>query len=251
MNNFEKVRDGYIAQGNCLDLMKNIPDGSVDMVLCDLPYGTTDCAWDSIIPYADLWSNYRRIVKPNGAIVLTATAKFTMQLAASNLTDYRYKWVWKKKNALGFLNCKRAPLRKHEDVLIFYKKQPTYNPQMTTGKPYTAIRENTTTPLFKCGRNNSVNTGTRYPTDILEFGYDKDKIHPTQKPVALGEYLIKTYTNPGEVVMDNCFGSGSFLVAAQKSGRSFIGMELNQHTPGSGGKTVDYYQAAKERIQAV
>ncbi|ARW49497.1 site-specific DNA-methyltransferase [Acetobacter pasteurianus] len=253
MLSFEKIRNGYIGKGDCLELMKEIPDNHIDMVLCDLPYGNTDCGWDTIIPFEDLWAAYDRIVKPNGAIVLTATAKFTMQLAASNLKDYRYKWVWKKKNSVGFLNCKRAPLRNHEDVLVFYKKQPTYNPQMTVGaKPYTTkASDSHHAPTYKAVKTlDRVNTGTRYPKDILEFGYDKDKVHPTQKPVALGEYLIKTYTNPEDVVLDNCFGSGSFLVAAQCSGRKFIGCELNEYNTGSGGKTVDYYEEAKKRILA-
>lgn len=248
---FEAVRDGYIAKGDCLELMKEIPDQSIDMILCDLPYGTIAAPWDTIIDFSKLWAQYNRIKKPDAAVVLTASAKFTIKLAASNFDSYKYKYTWQKNVPVGFLNAKKQPLRKTEDVLVFYDKQPTYNPQMTAGKPYTSRDTGHSTGVYRKTKGYSgitVNTGTRYPTDIITIPTETDRFHPTQKPVALCEWLIKTYTNAGETVLDNCFGSGSTLVAAQKTGRKFVGIELNQNTVGRGGKIFDYYQEAKQRI---
>lgn len=226
-----------LLQGDCLEIMKEIPAGSVDMVLCDLPYGTTRNKWDTTIPIAMLWTQYNRIIKDNGAICLFAQLPFDKVLGATNLKHLRYEWVWKKKQGTGHLNAKKMPMKAHEVVLVFYKKQPTYNPQMRSGKPY----------MCKSGRGSSnygdqeqvvtVNEGYRYPIDVLEFNSDKG-LHPTQKPVALCEYLIKTYTNPNDLVLDNCMGSGSTGVACVNTGRRFIGMELDE----------EYFEVAKNRI---
>lgn len=218
--------------------MTDIPDGSIDMILCDLPYGTTARnTWDSIIPYDELWNQYNRIIKDNGAILLFAQLPFDKALAMSNPKMLRYEWIWKKQQGTGHLNAKKMPMKAHENILVFYKKLPTYNPQMREGKPYTC----------KSGRGSSnyreqksvvtQNDGYRYPIDILEFSSDKG-LHPTQKPVALLEYLIKTYTNENETVLDNCMGSGSTGVACIHTNRNFIGMELDEN----------YFKIAEQRI---
>ena len=217
--------------------MKWLPSGSVDMILCDLPYGTTRNKWDSIIPLDDLWGHYKRIIKKNGAIVLFAQTPFDKVLGASNLEMLKYEWVWQKENGTGFLNAKKMPMKIHENILVFYQELPTYNPQMRTGfKPYTQ----------KSGRGSSnygeqvsvvtENSGERYPIDVLEFPRDKGKLHPTQKPVALLEYLIRTYTDEGDTVMDNCMGSGSTGVACVNTRRNFIGIELDPN----------YFETAKK-----
>lgn len=226
-----------IHNQDCLEGMKAMPDKSVDMVLCDLPYGTTRNKWDTTIPLEQLWAQYDRIVKDNGAICLFAQLPFDKVLGASNLKNLRYEWVWKKKQGTGHLNAKKMPLKAHEVVLVFYKKPPIYNPQMRPGKPYTC----------KSGRGSSnygdqeqvvtVNEGYRYPVDVLEFNSDKG-LHPTQKPVALCEYLIKTYTNPGDTVLDNCMGSGTTAVACINTGRQYIGFELDPH----------YHEIAEQRV---
>jgi len=213
--------------------------GSVDLILCDLPYGTTQNKWDSIIPLEPLWAEYKRIIKPNGAIILFAQTPFDKVLGCSNLEWLKYEWIWEKDNGTGFLNAKKAPLKIHENILVFYNKLPTYNPQMREGKPYTV----------KAGRKSSnygtqidvttVNTGERYPIDIIKFNRDKGKYHPTQKPVPLLEYLIKTYTNENEIVLDNCMGSGSTCVASHNTGRRYIGIE----------KDKDYYDIAIKRLE--
>ena len=232
-------------QGDCLELMKNIPDGSVDMVLCDLPYGTTTKnKWDSVIPFSNLWNNYERIIKDNGCIALFSQMPFSAMLVMSNPKLFRYEWIWKKTLAQGFLNANKMPMRSHENILIFYKKLPVYNPQKTKGTPYNkGIRKaNCTTNYGDFGETNAINeTGERFPVDVIEFSNanHKDQKHPTQKPVNLLEYLIKTYTNPGEVVLDNCMGSGSTGVACVKTGRRFIGIELDE----------GYFNIAKKRIE--
>ena len=228
-----------LMQGDCLELMKDIPDGSVDMILCDLPYGTTSCKWDSVIPFEPLWEQYKRIIKDNGAIVLFGSQPFTTELNHSNLKMFRYEWIWLKNNSTGFQLANKMPLKKHETISVFYKKLPSYNPQGLI--PYGKVNRR-----GSCGNgghlanevNKYVQQFTNYPTQILEFGYDKDKFHPTQKPVALLEYLIKTYTNPGEVVLDNCMGSGSTGVACVNTGRRFIGIELDN----------GYFDVAEKRI---
>lgn len=229
-----------LLQGDCLELMKGVPDGSIDMILCDLPYGTTRNRWDSALPLDKLWVEYKRIIKDNGVITLFAQTPFDKALGASNLSMLKYEWIWKKDNITGFLNAKIAPLKIHENVLIFYKNSPTYNPQMRVGfKPYSTKTSGRSSNYGKQRTVAIVNKGERYPIDVLEFKRDKEKIHLTQKPVALLEYLIKTYTVEGETVLDNCMGSGSTGVACANTGRRFIGMELEEN----------YFEIAKQRIE--
>ena len=229
-----------IKQGDCLELMKEIPDKSIDMILCDLPYGTTRNKWDSVIPLNKLWKQYERIIKDNGAIVLFSQMPFSAELVHSNLKLFKYEWIWQKDNGTGFLNAKKMPLKIHENILVFYKKLPLYNPQMRTGfKPYKCKqgRHSTNYGAYEQGHITESN-GARYPVDIIEFKKDSG-LHPTQKPVALLEYLIKTYTNEGEVVLDNCMGSGSTGVACINTNRDFIGYELNE----------EYFNIAQNRLR--
>ena len=229
-----------LLHGDCLELMKGIPDGSVDMVLTDPPYGTTQCKWDSIIDLPLMWEQLKRVIKPNGAIVMTASQPFTTTLIASNIKQFKYNWVWNKRQGTGFLNAKKQPLRSCEDVAVFYKKQPVYNPQMRLGfTPYVCKQGETKTENY--GKQSGAITksdGSRYPLTLLEFARDKSKIHPTQKPIELMEYLIKTYTNEGEVVLDFAMGSGTTGVACKNLGRDFIGIELDD----------DYFNIASKRI---
>lgn len=239
-----------LFQGNCLELMKSIPDKSVDMVLCDLPYNMTRNNWDCAFPLNHLWMHYNRIVKDNGAIVLFGSGHFTVDLINSGEhcgAKWRYNLIWKKTTPTGFLNANRQPLRIHEDVCVFYHAQPTYIPQKTTGharKVSTAYHKRNCKKTTSYGEHGlrSYDSTERFPTSVLTFATDKQKtcLHPTQKPVALLEWLVKTYTNPGEVVLDNCMGSGSTGVACVNTGRRFIGMELD----------VDYFSIAKERIES-
>ena len=230
-----------LLQGDCLELMKQVSDKSIDLILCDLPYGTTRCKWDSVIPFDKLWTQYNRIIKDNGAIVLFGAEPFSSTLRMSNIKNYKYDWVWEKEQGTNQLNAKIQPLRKHENICVFYKKQPTYNPQMSEGNPYT-INRDTSTDLYGSQKPSStVNHGTRYPTTILKFNRElKPRYHPTQKPVALLEYLVKTYTNEGDTVLDNCMGSGSTGVACKNTNRKFVGMELDEN----------YYKVACERLGA-
>src|SRR5699024_6849560 len=185
-----------LLQGDCLELMKDIPDGSVDMILADLPYGTTRNKWDSVIPLEPLWEQYERIIKDNGAIVLTAQTPFDKVLGASNLNILRYEWIWQKEAGTGFLNAKKMPLKDHENILVFYKKLPTYNPQMRTGfKPYEIKKGHHGSNYGKDKGAVTVSGGERYPLTVISFRRDKNKLHPTQKPLALMEYLIKTYSD--------------------------------------------------------
>ena len=223
--------------------MKDIPDGSIDMVLCDMPYGTTKCKWDVKIPFDKLWEQYNRIVKENGAVVLFAGEPFASSLRLSNIEDYKYDWVWDKVRGTGFLNAKKQPMRYHEILCVFYRKQCTYNPQKTTGHvKKTAFRKaDLQTPVYGEMKNGNYYSSTeRYPRSILKFSTDTQKValHPTQKPVALCEYMIRTYTNEGETVLDNCMGAGSTGVACVNTGRRFIGMELDQ----------EYFDIAADRI---
>lgn len=226
-----------IHQGDCLELMKDIPDKSVDMILCDLPYGTTQCKWDSIIDLKLLWEQYERIIKDNGAIVLTASQPFTSALVMSNIKMFKYQWIWEKQKATRFLDCNRRPLQANEEILVFYKKQPVYNPQMREGEPYDKgfRRSNADKSqaeiygTFKGAR--IVNkTGKRYPRTVIKFNTAEGdgKFHPTQKPVALFEYLIKTYSNEGDLVLDNCAGSGTTAIACIKLNRNYILMEREE-----------------------
>lgn len=228
-----------LLQGDCLELMKDISDDSVDMILCDLPYGTTHCKWDSVIPFELLWKQYNRIIKDNGAICLFSQMPFSAMLVSSNLQMYRYEWIWIKSIATGFLNANKMPLKAHENILVFYKKPPIYNPQFTQGKPYKAKSGACSSIYNKFYKVTTVSDGRRYPIDVLDFKNEKG-LHPTQKPVALLEYLIKTYTNEGDIVLDNCMGSGSSGVASIHTNRNFIGIELDK----------DYFDIAKKRIDA-
>jgi site-specific DNA-methyltransferase (adenine-specific) len=225
------LNDIDLRLGDCLELMKDIPDGSIDMILCDLPYGTTRNKWDSVVPFGALWDQYKRIIKENGAILLFAQPPFDKVLGSSNIKMLKYEWIWEKDNATGFLNANKMPLKKAENILVFYNKPPTYNPQKTAGKPYKCKQGSGSSSWNyneKQGGYLTENSGDRFPTNIIKFNRDKSKYHPTQKPVALLEYLVKTYTNPGDLVLDNCMGSGSTGVACINTGRRFIGMELDQ-----------------------
>lgn len=237
-----------LMQGDCLELMKRIPDGSVDMILCDLPYGTTACSWDSIIPFEPLWEQYRRVIKRNGAIVLTASQPFTTALIASNYEMFKYCWVWDKVNRYtGALQSNKRPMRRHEDVVIFYQNQPTYNKQFRQGKPYSVKRTGGHGEYHGDAHLDQVrigvNDGNHNPCSVLEIKGDVKTemgLHPTQKPVALMEYLIKTYTNPGETVLDNCMGSGTTGIACKNTGRKFVGIEKDQ----------TYFKLAHDRINS-
>lgn len=245
MSVFCDVAGSKIALGDCLKVMKAIPDGSVDMVLCDLPYGTTACKWDSVIPFEPLWEQYTRITKPSSAIVLTAQAPFDKALAMSNINNFRHEWIWEKTEATGHLNAKKMPMKAHENVLVFYRQLPVYNPQKTSGhKRKTAMNVDRAIKQSECyGAQEGVthyDSTQRYPRSVLQFSTDKQKsnLHPTQKPVALMEYLIRTYTNEGDIVLDNCMGSGTTGVACINTGRNFIGVE----------KEANYYEISKKRL---
>ncbi|WP_337606114.1 site-specific DNA-methyltransferase [Claveliimonas sp.] len=243
-----------LFEGDCLEYMEKIPDGSVDMILCDLPYGMTQNQWDCYIPLEELWKQYKRVIKQNGAIVLTSNGVFTAKLILSQPGIFKYKWVWEKSKPTNFLNAKKQPLRKYEDVCVFYKKQPTYHPQMTPGEPYDkGVRKDQL-----CGNYGDfdpvhvASKGERYPTDIIYIKTAESEgavYHPTQKPVELGRYMVRTYTNPGDVVLDNTFGSGSFLVAALMEGRNFIGIEKNENVALFKREEIDYIEVAKKRLK--
>ena len=228
-----------LYHGDCLEILEDIPDKSIDMILCDLPYGTTKNKWDSVIPLEELWTQYNRIIKDDGAIALFSQMPFTANLVNSNIKMFRYEWIWEKDNGTGFLNSKKMPLKIHENIEIFYKKTPVYNPQMRTGfKPYKTFSGRKTTNYGDFDRVETKNNGERYPIDIIKFKRDSG-LHPTQKPVALLEYLIKTYTNEGDTVLDNCMGSGSTGVACVHTNRKFIGIELEDK----------YFNIAVKRIE--
>lgn len=234
-----------LLQGDCLERMKEIPSGLVDMVMADLPYGTTQNKWDSVIPLAPLWAEYKRVCK--GAIVLTAAQPFTSVLVCSNLEMFKYDWIWRKPKGTGHLNAKKQPMRDKEDILVFYREQPVYNPQFTSGTPYKDkagkdhSASSSMTGSYGAYTNfREVNEGKRYPKQVLEFGVvERGTEHPTQKPVALMEYLIRTYTIPGQTVLDNTMGSGTTGVACVNTGRSFIGIERDE----------TYFQIAERRIR--
>lgn len=229
-----------LMEGDCLQLMTELPDASVDMVLCDLPYGTTACAWDSVIPFEPLWREYRRIVKQNAAIVLTASQPFTTALAASNIADLKYQWIWVKDRPSNPQLAKLQPLKIHEDILVFAKGKSPYTPQGLIEVPENKrkIHNPEKNNLGHCKRKPYVQTHTGYPKSLISFGAERG-LHPTQKPVALMEYLIRTYTNPGDVVLDNCMGSGTTGVACANIGRRFIGMERDP----------DYFDIACDRVE--
>ncbi len=230
-----------LMQGDCLELMKDIPDGSIDMILCDLPYGTTACKWDTVIPLEPLWEQYKRIIKDNGAIVLFGSEPFSTELRHSNLKMFRYDWVWDKKIPSGMSYARFQPMRQTENISVFCKGKTIYNPQMIKrDKP---IKGGGMSKGEATNNQNWVALHKTYeyknPTNLITFDkIRKGSKHPTQKPVALLEYLIKTYTNPGEVVLDNCMGSGSTCVACVNTGRRFIGIELDK----------GYFDIAEKRI---
>jgi len=229
--------------GDCLEVMKEFPPKSIDMILCDLPYGTTQNHWDSLIPLDKLWVRYKRIVKDMGVIALTSQGLFTAQIIMSNPRLFKYKITWVKSKPTNFLNAKKQPLRKHEDICIFYKKQPIYNPQMSTGEPYNkGFRKDQLTGSYGDFRTVEVKSnGERYPTDVVYFKTAESEgpvFHPTQKPVALFEYLIKTYTNEDDLILDNCIGLGTTAVACKQLNRNFIGIEINP----------DYVDIANRRL---
>jgi site-specific DNA-methyltransferase (adenine-specific) len=225
--------------------MDRIPDGSVDMILSDLPYGTTRNKWDSVIPLGSLWEQYQRIIKPHGSVLLTAQMPFSASLVLSNWDYFRYEWIWDKVNRkTGFLNVNRQPLRVTESVLVFYSKQPVFNPQMALGEPYRATSKGAKTSNYGPQKDGvtTLNNGEYYPTNLISIAADErglhGRIHPTQKPVALFEYLIRTYTNPGETVLDNAIGSGTTAIACINTDRHYIGFE----------KDPEYFSVAQRRI---
>lgn len=245
------MKDIQLIHGDCLIEMQNIPDKSVDAIICDLPYGVLNrgnknAKWDKMLPLDKLWVQYCRLIKDNGAIVLFAQGMFTAQLMMSNPKMWRYNLIWQKGGRCsGFLNAKRQPLREHEDICVFYKKQPTYNPQMVKCLPHQRNhsrgkmeKEQTNRCYGKFGKAVDIITNLKYPKSILNFKRPHPQIHPTEKPVALLEYLINTYTNDGATVLDNCMGSGSCGVAAVNTHRKFIGIELDEN----------YFNIAKQRI---
>ena len=223
-----------IFNEDCLTGMDKIPDGSIDMILCDLPYGTTNNYWDKRIPFEPLWAQYKRITKKNAAIVLFSQMPFGAELIMSNRKMFRYEWIWQKNIGAGFLNANKMPLRVHENILVFYYSLPTYNPQYIQGEPYQKLYKGQMNGNYgKKKENFTFNEGKRYPIDTMKFkipnsGGFGDKTHSTQKPIDLLEYLIKTYTNEGELVLDNCIGSGSTAVAAINTNRNFIGFETEE-----------------------
>lgn len=235
-----------LLYGDCLARMKEIPDGSVDMILCDLPYGTVSCKWDNVIPFEPLWKEYKRVAKDNAAIVLTSAEPFTSFLITSNVKMFKYDLIWHKTHPKGHLNAKKMPMRSHENVCVFYSKPPTYNPQKTTGHKRKVARTVYTKGADKDSaygleeRDTSYDSTERYPTSVQVFGNaDQTKaLHPTQKPVALMEWLIRTYSNVGDIVLDNCIGSGTTGVACLNTSRKFIGIEMDEN----------YFNIASKRI---
>lgn len=245
-----------LFEGDCLEVLSRFPDASVDMVLCDLPYGTTQNKWDSVIDLDKLWKAYHRVVKPDGAIVLTSQGIFTAKLMMSNERYFKYKLAWEKSKSTNFLNAKKQPLRKHEDVCIFYRKQPTYNPQMGEGVAYDkGVRKDQLSGSYGDFKPRHVKSdGERYPTDVIYFKTAESEgtvWHPTQKPVDLGRYLIRTYTKPGDLVLDNSFGSGSFLVAAALESRNFCGIEKNEDVHLFKKDAIDYIDVAHQRLLSI
>lgn len=245
-----------LIEGDCLKALKLIPDASIDLVLCDLPYGSTQNRWDSVIDLAKLWQQYGRVLSPRGNIVLTSQGVFTARLILSAVDLFKYKIVWEKSKPTNFLNAKKQPLRKHEDICVFYRAGATYNPQMRSGVPYNkGIRKDQLSGSYGDFLPVLVaSDGIRYPNDIIYFKTaesepERTVWHPTQKPVELGRYLVRTYSNPGEVVLDNAFGSGSFLVSAAMEGRQYIGIELNQGTELFKHESIDYISVADDRLK--
>ena len=240
------IENYKIYNEDCLNVMKDLEDNSIDLILCDLPYGTTNCKWDSIIPFENLWEQYNRIIKDNGAIVLFSAQPFTTKLINSNLKNYKYSWYWIKNTCTGFAFAKHQPMRKVEDINVFYKKKPLYVPQglIELEKPIIKKRKNKISnkdTIYNEGTllKEHIVKYTNYPNNLLYFNKESKTSHPTQKPVDLLEYLIKTYTIKGNIILDNCMGSGSTGSAALNLERKFIGIELNK----------DFFNIAKNRIE--
>ena len=242
-------KDEYVKliHGDCLEVMKKIPDGKIDMILCDLPYGTTRNKWDSVIPLDLLWQQYERIIKDNGCIALFAQTPFDKILGNSNINLLKYEWIWEKNKATGFLNAKKMPLKAHENILIFYKKLPTYNPQGLIKKETPTINKGNRGKKEQGAGGTNYGKATKdavqeyenYPKDILKFNVVMKPMHPTEKPVDMLEYFINTYTNEGELVLDNTSGSSSTLVACQNTNRKGIGIELEK----------EYCEISKKRLE--
>ena len=243
MSLYFKTELGRLYHGDCMEHFISILNGSVDMVLCDLPYGTTDCKWDVKIPLAPLWREWGRMVRENGAVVLTAQQPFATELIVSSgrIFKFRYELIWEKAKALGFLNANKMPLRADENILVFYRHLPVYMPQMTQGTPYRSKDNGKHTVIYGKfrGQKSEDNTGTRYPRSVLRFPQEGRTKHPTEKPQALFEWLVRTYTRPGDIVMDNCMGSGTTAAACEATARRWIGMEVSEK----------FCRMTKERIE--
>ena len=238
-----RVSGSTFVNADCFDVFPFIEDKSIDAIICDLPYGTTACKWDSILPFEKLWEHYNRVIKDNGVIILFGREPFSSKVRLSNEFNYRYDWIWEKSKATNFLFAKQMPLIAHEDIMIFYKKLPTYNPQKTKGKPYNKgfEKRNEIEAVGKIGNGNLIinESGERNPRSVIYFrtAESEGKLHPTQKPLELLEYLVKTYTNEGDMVLDNTMGSGTTILAAIKNNRIGIGIE----------KEKQYYDVAVRR----
>ena len=229
-----------IIKGDAIQEMSKLSDDSIDMILCDLPYGMTANKWDSIIPLDEMWIQFKRIIKKNGCVVLTAMQPFTSRLVMSNLEWFKYEWIWKKENGTGQLHAKKQPLRNHENILVFYDKQCTYNPQMIPGKKYKKTNSSFSKNYGSQRTYTSLDyKGQRYPHTIIAFKRDRQGIHPTQKPVNLFKYLIETYTNEGDTVLDCCIGSGTTAIACMRTDRNCVGIEKEQ----------EYIDITKKRIE--
>ena len=243
--NMNNIKSNTLIYGDSLELMHKVKDKSIDLIFTDLPYGTTKNDWDNILPFDEMWSHYERIIKDDGVILLFAQAPFDKVLACSNLELFRYEWIWEKTSATGFLNAQKMPLKAHENILVFYKKLPTYNPIKTKGH----MKVSATAHQSKCAKSSNYgkqmrtkdySSDERYPRSVLKFKTDKQggALHPTQKPLELIKYMIKTYTNEGDVVLDNCMGSGTTIVGAIQTNRKYIGMEI----------TKKFYSIARDRV---
>lgn len=238
MRNFIKL-----IHGDCLEKLLDLDDSSIDLVLTDLPYGTTNCKWDSIIPFDLMWKQINRVAKKNAAIVMTASQPFTTKLISSNMKDFKYTWVWEKPHAKGHFNAKKRPMVAHEDVVVFYRGQPVYNPQMTHGherKTATRHKDLNSEVYHNNTKTVSYDSTSRYPRSVQVFKQDtqKSSLHPTQKPLGMMEYFVKTYSNEGQVVLDLAMGSGTTGLACKNTGRGFVGIE----------KELDHFTVAKERL---
>ena len=234
----EIYESGEIWLGDCLELMKDIPEKSMDMIICDLPYQTTSCEWDCIIPFEPLWEQYWRVLKPNAAVVLTASQPFTTALISSQMKHFKYTWVWEKEQGVNFMLSKKQPLKVHEDVVVFSKNTHRYFPVMERGVRYISGKGSSGEVTGNVKKTQTTNIGTRYPKSIIKINRETG-LHPTQKPVALFEYLIRTYTIEGETVLDNCSGSGTTAIAAMNTDRRFINIEKDEN----------YYNISKERVK--